>query len=126
MRKVFSLVVILIFICGIFVFEAKALTEDEKIDYLISCASQLEGKFIRNGKEHTPAEGVTHIQRKRKYFFRFRKPDVKIFIEKVAFGSWKTKMPYIWRDTNGREHLLQDVLAEKLKELENNGERLKI
>lgn len=110
-----------LFLCISFTASVGAMNETEKINALIEYGGSLEGRFIRNGREHSISRGVKHINQKRKHYFRFRKEDADVFVEKVAFGSWKTGDPYIWRDTTGVEHRLQDVLRDRLEEIEKHG-----
>jgi hypothetical protein len=93
--------------------------EEEKINTLIRFVSGMkEEKFIRNGVEYDTEKAVKMIQ----YKYDKEKAHLKNatdFIERCATKSSTTGRPYQIKFPNGVVRNSEEVLKEKLKELEN-------
>lgn len=66
---------------------------EKEISHLLNFISQSNCTFIRNGKDYVPADAVSHIKKKAKYF----EDDIKsteAFIELSASMSTMSKKPY--------------------------------
>ena len=75
---------------------------EQTIDYLLHHIETSKVTFIRNGKEHAPAEAVSHIKEKYEYF----KEEIKTpedFIRLSASKSLLTGKPYLVRTPDGKE-----------------------
>jgi hypothetical protein len=74
--------------------------EKVKINYLIEEIEQLDGVFIRNGNEHSPAKAANHIRMKmEKAMNSWFAPDkeewtAEMFIDKIASTSTISGKPY--------------------------------
>lgn len=97
---------------------ATPLTDNQKIERLIAYVAQLEGAvFIRNEKQHTPAEASKHLQLKReKAGDRVKTADD--FIRLCASFSSLSGEAYLIRLKDGRTRTAEDVLREELARLE--------
>jgi hypothetical protein len=87
---------------------------EQTIDYLLHKIETSKATFIRNGKEHTPAEAVSHIREKYDHF----KEEIKTpedFIRLSASKSLLTGQPYLVRTPHGKEMHLDAWLTEALK-----------
>lgn len=96
--------------------------EKQKIDYLIQEIKKIDGKFIRNGKEHTSQEAAEHIKMKLKnalsswFTPRKEKWTAEMFIERVASKSSLSGKPYLIKFRNsGTTIQVENWLKEKLK-----------
>jgi hypothetical protein len=68
----------------------------ETINYLMNYVEKSNLIFIRNSKEHTPAEAAAHMRRKYNYF----KDEIKTpedFVRLCASKSLRTGRPYMLR-----------------------------
>jgi hypothetical protein len=80
--------------------EADWSEEKVKINYLIDGIAQLDGVFIRNGNEHSPAKAADHIRMKmEKAMNSWFAPDKEewtaiMFIDKIASTSSLSGKPY--------------------------------
>jgi hypothetical protein len=96
------------------------LSEEEKIGRLIKLVADSKVSFIRNGKEHTPAEAADHLRTKRKYAGdKIR--TARDFIEQLASKSSASGKPYLIRTAEGKEVPAGEWLSERLRALENAG-----
>jgi hypothetical protein len=74
--------------------------EKVKINYLIEEIEQLDGVFIRNGKEHSPEKAAAHIRLKMKKamesWFAPNQDEwtAEMFIDKIASTSTISGKPY--------------------------------
>jgi hypothetical protein len=87
---------------------------EQTIDYLLRRIETSKATFIRNGKEHTPAEAVSHIKEKYDHF----KGEIKTpedFIRLSASKSLLTGKPYLVRTPDGKEMRLDAWLTGALK-----------
>jgi hypothetical protein len=78
---------------------------EQTIDYLLRRIETSKATFIRNGKEHTPAEAVSHIKEKYDHF----KGEIKT-PEDLLTGK-----PYLVRTPDGKEMRLDAWLTGALK-----------
>jgi predicted ThiF/HesA family dinucleotide-utilizing enzyme len=93
-------------------------TEQQKIDHLITFIKELKGAvFIRNGNEHTPEEAADHLQMKREKAGS-RIKTAQDFIDKIATKSSMSGDLYMIRFANGKMFPSQMVLSNELKKLE--------
>jgi hypothetical protein len=94
------------------------LSEQDKIETLISSLSQLSGaKFIRNGQEHTVDEAVAHMRKK----WEWKKTEIKTaqdFITIVGSRSSTTGKPYVIRYSNGAEITSEEWFRKRPKIIE--------
>jgi hypothetical protein len=72
------------------------------ISYLMNYVENSNLIFIRNSKEHSPAEAAAHMQRKYDYF-RDKIKTPEDFIRLCASKSLRTGRPYMLRLTDGSE-----------------------
>ena len=87
---------------------------EQTIDYLLRRMETSKATFIRNGKEHTPADAVSHIKEKYDHF----KEEIKTpedFIRLSASKSLLTGKPYLVRTPDGKEMRLDAWLTGALK-----------
>ncbi len=95
--------------------------EEKKITYLLNKISSVDGKFIRNDKEHSPQDAVKHIKMKlttaQNSWFAPKKTEwtAKMFIEKIASKSSFSGTPYKIKFRNGQIVTAQDWLKNQLK-----------
>jgi hypothetical protein len=88
---------------------------EQTIDYLLRRIETSKATFIRNGKEHTLAEAVSHIKDKYDHF----KGEIKTpedFIRLSASKSLLTGRPYLVRTLEGKEMHLDAWLTGALEE----------
>lgn len=94
------------------------LSEQDKIETLISSLSQLSGaKFIRNGQEQTVDEAVAHMRKK----WEWKKTEIKTaqdFITIVGSRSSTTGKPYVIRYSNGSEITSEEWFRKRLEIIE--------
>jgi hypothetical protein len=97
---------------------SKQLSEEEKIDQLITALRNLQGAvFIRNGKEYKPDEAADHLQKK------FKKHKKKVdtaseFIDRLATVS-SSDEPYMIRFPDGSMVKCAEFLHKELARIEN-------
>lgn len=95
-----------------------ALSDEEKIVYLITKVGQLENaQFIRNGIYYTAYDAANHLRMKREKAGNAIKT-VDDFIEKVASKSSLTGQPYLIEYSDGKKIPVNDFYLKCLKELE--------
>ena len=96
----------------------KILSEDEKIQKLISSLSELEdATFVRNGQPYGVEEAITHMQKK----WEWKKAEIKTaedFIRIVASRSSVTGEPYIIKLPDGTEIKSEDWFRKQLAIIE--------
>lgn len=87
---------------------------EQTIDYLLHHVEASKVTLIRKGKEHTPAEAVSHIKEKYDHFKEeIKRPED--FIRLSASKSLLTGKPYLVRTPDGKEMHLDAWLTEALK-----------
>ena len=100
--------------------------EKIKINYLIGEIEQLDGVFIRNGNEHSPAAAAAHIRMKmKKAMESWFAPNqeqwtAEMFIEKIASRSSISGKPYKIKIKTGEIVEAGDWLYERLKKFPGN------
>jgi hypothetical protein len=101
--------------------EADWSEEKVKINYLIDGIEQLEGVFIRNGNEHSPAKAADHIRMKmEKAMNSWFAPDkeewtAEMFIDKIASTSSISGKPYRIKLKTGEIITAGEWLRHRLK-----------
>jgi len=96
---------------------SNTLSEDEKIQQLISKVESLTGAaFIRNGSEHTPREAADHLRRKLNGA-NGRIRTAEDFIQQIATGSSISGEEYQIRFTDGRSVPAHEYLRDELQRL---------
>jgi hypothetical protein len=97
-----------------------ALTENQKIDYLITKVEKLEGaKFYRNGTWYDATAAASHLRMKREKAGKAIKT-ANDFINRIASESSMTGEAYKIKLKDGKEMLAKDFFITVLKELEGN------
>jgi hypothetical protein len=98
--------------------ESGGMTEDQKIEGLLSALGDLEGAtFLRNGDEHSAASAVEHLRGK----WEWKADDIRSaedFILVAATGSSMSGKAYRIRYADGRMVDTADFLRETLKQLD--------
>ena len=96
-----------------------AMTDQEKIQYLIDQVGKSNMTFIRNGNEHSPSRAKSHLE------LKLSKSNgscsVEDFINKIASKSSITGEPYYIKYPDGRMIKAADWFREKLKNIESTG-----
>jgi hypothetical protein len=101
--------------------DAAPLTESQKVDRLIAYVASLDGAvFIRNGKEHTPAEAAKHLELKREKAGD-RVKAAEDFIRLCASHSYLSGEAYLIKFADGRTRTAEDVLREELARINAGG-----
>jgi hypothetical protein len=103
---------------------ARADWNDEKvrIDYLIHEVEQVQGSFIRNGREYMPAEAAAHLKMKlERAMGSWFAPDkdhwtAELFIETIASKSSISGKPYQIKFDTGQTVEARDWLRNRLNE----------
>jgi hypothetical protein len=121
---IFKWLIVLIFLAA-----APALAdwnvEKARIDYLIHEVEQVQGSFIRNGREYLPAEAAAHLQMKLEQAMgSWFAPDkdqwtAELFIEKIASKSSISGKPYQIKFNDGLIIEAGDWLRERLNDFGN-------
>jgi hypothetical protein len=94
------------------------LAEPQKIERLIAYVAGLEGAvFVRNGREHPPAEAADHMRTKWKAAGG-RTGTARQFVEAAATQSSLTGEPYLVRFKDGGERPAAELLNAELNRLE--------
>jgi len=100
--------------------QSKPLTETQKIEALIRHVEELkDATFIRNGREHTPADAARHMRDK----WQWKKSEIKTaddFVNIAASKSSVSGKPYMIRFRGGKEVKSADYLREQLKNLQKS------
>lgn len=97
--------------------------EKVRINYLIYEIEQLDGVFIRNGKEYCPEQASAHIRMKLKNaMISWFAPEkdrwtAELFIEKIASKSSISGQPYQIKFQTGQTVDAGDWLRERLKDI---------
>lgn len=95
------------------------LSEDQKIQHLISAVESLSGcTFIRNGSEHTPHEAAEHLRRKLNSAGG-NIHTVDDFITQIAASSSLSGEEYQIRFQDGRTLPAHEYLREELQRMNN-------
>jgi hypothetical protein len=115
-KRIIAILLPLVFIIA--VNAQQELTEEQKIEHLISFVKNLQGAtFIRNGSEHSASDAADHLKMKRnKAGTRIK--TAKDFIDKVASKSTVSGEFYMIRFANGKQFPAQMVLTNELKKFE--------
>jgi hypothetical protein len=99
--------------------KADTLTEEQKIEKLMSYVENLQGAtFIRNGEEHTPKEAAQHMRDKRKSAGDKVKT-AKDFIELCASKSKVSGQEYKVRLADKTEVTSNALLTAELARIES-------
>lgn len=75
----------------------------DTVDYLIATVAESDLVFVRNGKDHTPADAAGHMQRKYDHF-RKKIKTPEDFIRLAASKSLMSGKPYTIRFPDGDVH----------------------
>ncbi|MHC4756292.1 MAG: DUF5329 family protein, partial [Planctomycetota bacterium] len=90
------------------------LSEQDMIEKMISSLQQLsDSKFIRNGKEYTIDEAVTHIKRK----WEWKKSEIKTAEDFITITGSKSSVsgePYLIKHPDGKVMKLEDWFQKQL------------
>ncbi len=114
----FSLCFMLFFLVS-FASKAQTLSEEQKINALITYVSNLgDAKFIRNGDVHNAKKAAEHLRMKRDKAGSSIKTALQ-FIDKVATKSSISGDYYLIKYANGTSKKNCDVLKEELKRIES-------
>ncbi len=129
-RWKWSLLAFCVFLTHVQIMEISAqckteLSEDQKIERLILAVSSIDGKFIRNEKEHNATEAASHLRLKlsnaKKSLFSSGKNWTAIqFIDQLATKSSLSGIPYEIHFKSGKKILSADWLKAELKKMEDN------
>lgn len=96
-------------------------TEEGKIDYILSWIRSAQLKFVRNGIETEGNAAVQFLRWKIGWYENKYNTKIKTlhdFISQVAKGSEKTGKPYVLIFSDGTQHNLQSILQNEEKKLE--------
>jgi hypothetical protein len=99
--------------------------EKSRIKFLINEVKQVQGSFIRNGREYLPAEAAAHLKMKlERAMGSWFAPDkdqwtAELFIEKIASKSSISGKPYQIKFNNGYTINAGDWLRERLNDFGN-------
>lgn len=97
---------------------AGALTEDDKIEALITAIERLPGaRFVRNDKEYDGPTAAKHLRSK----WSWQRSSIKTardFIRLAGTSSSQTGRPYLIRFADGRVMKSADFLGDELDRLE--------
>ena len=97
---------------------ARKLTEDQKIEHLISYIRGLEGAtFIRNGSEYTAKAAAEHLELKRKNAGS-RIKTARQFIDNLASESSMSGKKYQIRMKDGKIYFSRELLLKELERIE--------
>jgi hypothetical protein len=119
MKAIFVTTIVILALCSSLVY-ALSQTENEKIQYLISSAENLEGaKFIRNGAEHTGKEAASHLRMKLKEAGDKVKT-AEDFIRLCASKSYISGKSYTIRFADGKRIKAGPYFRDRLKKYNAN------
>ena len=99
--------------------------EKARIEFLIHEVGQVQGSFIRNGREYLPAEAAAHLKMKlERAMGSWFAPDknqwtAELFIERIASKSSISGKPYQIKFNNGHTINAGDWLRERLNDFGN-------
>lgn len=98
-----------------------ALTEMQKIDYLIQAVKDSGLTFIRNGSEYDSPKAAEHLRQKLNFAIRHYGEDqitADLFINRLASRSSITRRAYLIKLKDGRTVPCGQWLTEKLADLQ--------
>ncbi len=100
---------------------ATALSQTERIERLLGAIATLDGaRFIRNGKDYSPADAAAHLRRKWQSSRRSAADDdAARFIDALASTSSVSDQPYRIRFADGRETTVREFLHGELARLQS-------
>lgn len=98
---------------------AAALSQTEQIERLLAAIAALDGaRFIRNGKDYSPADAAAHLRRKWQSARRSAADDDAVqFIDALASTSSVSGQPYRIRFADGAETTVREFLNGELARL---------
>lgn len=98
---------------------AAALSQTEQIERLLAAIAALDGaRFIRNGKDYSPADAAAHLRRKWQSARRGAAvDDAERFIDTLASTSSVSGQPYRIRFADGNETTVREFLQAELVRL---------
>jgi len=98
---------------------AATLSQTEQIERLLAAIAALDGaRFIRNGKDYSPADAAAHLRRKWQSARRSAADDdAARFIDRLASTSSVSGQPYRIRYADGRETTVREFLQGELTRL---------
>ncbi|WP_257389584.1 DUF5329 domain-containing protein, partial [Tahibacter caeni] len=98
---------------------AASLSQTERIERLLAAIAALDGaRFVRNGKDHSPADAAAHLRRKWQAARRSAADDdAERFIDALASTSSVSGQPYRIRFADGRETTVREFLLDELARL---------
>jgi len=104
-----------------FLKDRTAISEMDKINYLLAAMNRSPANFIRNGEHFDGAKASGWLRWKMRHPQYKNNPilTAKDFVSRVSFRSEKTGFPYEVISAEGNRHLLRDVLSHELIVLEN-------
>ncbi len=116
-------------LCLFFIFPlfAAEISDQEKINKLLTAVEKSGLTFVRNGKEYDSAKARKHLEYKYNYVLKGfwfwqkgQKVSVKQFIDKIASGSSTTGKPYHIKTKAGTLVPTKDWLYQKLNEIDSS------
>lgn len=100
-------------------FYYQVLSEEQKIERLITYIEKSEAFFIRNGSEYGAKEAAEHLRMKRKKAGNKVKT-AKDFIDLIASKSYMSGEPYKMKFKNGNIINTRDILYNELRKMEKS------
>ncbi|MFZ4798703.1 MAG: DUF5329 family protein [Bacteroidia bacterium] len=97
----------------------QSISEEQKIEKLISSIEKSDAIFIRNGTEYPAKEAADHLRMKRKKAGNKVKT-AKDFIDLIASKSYMSGEAYKMKFKNGSTINTRDMLYNELRKLEKN------
>ena len=97
----------------------QSISEEQKIEKLISYVEKSDALFIRNGTEYTAKEAAEHLKMKRKKAGNKVKA-AKNFIYLIASKSFMCGVAYKMKFKNGSIINTRDMLYNELRKIEKN------
>lgn len=97
-----------------------ALSQTGQIERLLGAIAALDGaRFLRNGKDYSPADAAAHLRRKWQSARRSAADDdAAHFIDALASTSSVSGLPYRIRFADGRETTVREFLRDELARLQ--------
>lgn len=97
-----------------------ALSQTGQIERLLGAIAALDGaRFLRNGKDYSPADAAAHLRRKWQSARRSAADDdAAHFIDALASTSSVSGLPYRIRFADGRETTVRELLRDELARLQ--------
>lgn len=93
-------------------------SEEAAIQHLIGYMRSTNTVYFRDGETHTAGENADYVAMKYRYV-RNNVRTAEQFIEYVASGSSLTGMPYKYREVDGREANVENLLRAELARYRN-------